>query len=465
MLMPHESAKRSKNAREWEPCFASALPNALLALTFASLDLHDLANARCACKRFSRVQAARARLVVPLDIRNDACMKLLNACNQGHVQNLAVASACVGDDLVTWASRCKNLKKLTLCEAVVTSLDPLRRCASLSQLTLVCVRSLTNLHSLTKPSCSANSVSSVSSVSSASLTDLTLERCQSLTEVGDLWALPALKRLVVANCEALENLRGCGRGAIEEIHAQGCVSLTNVGSLCGLRSLQVLNLDGCTALSDLWALKFLPGLRSLSMVDCYNVSDFAWLEMCVGLRSLNLENCCVGILPALSPELTKLDLSFCAHLTSIDSLKGCTRLKKLHVRNCAMPLGGLSPNLEELYASDHATINDTTCFAHLHALRVLDLHGCRFLDNLCGLHGCKSLRIVDLSDCPALEILCGLNSCAGLEMLSLQRCTSVKYISALAACRALETLDLTGCTQILPDQQTHVLHVDNVFGD
>jgi len=447
-MLEHFNAKRFKGAqRPWVTSF----PNALLNLTFAFLDLHDLANARCVCKLFSKAQAARARLIVPLDIRNEACMKLLRACEKGHVENLAVASARVGDDVVAWASSCKNLKKLTLCEAVVTALTPLTRCAHLSHLTLVCVRSLTSLHTL----------------SNASLTDLTLERCQLLTEVGEVgevWTSPNLKRLTIANCEALEAIKHFN-ARLTEIHAQGCIGLRDirgVRSMHNLNSLQVLNLNGCTALSDVWPLYGLSELRSLSMVDCFNVDDFAWLEKCTQLRSLNLEGCSVGVLPALSPELTKLEINFCVRLTSIESLKGCTRLKKLYARNCSVPLDGLAPNLQELYASDHATVNDTACCAHLHALRVLDLHGCPMLDNLCGLHGCKKLAIVDLSDCPSLEILCGLNSCVKLEMLSLQRCASVKYISALASCAALETLDLTGC-EIAAGEAQHVLHVDNVF--
>jgi Leucine-rich repeat (LRR) protein len=451
--------KRVKGAQRAE-C-AGTLPNALLALTFAFLDLRDLANARCACKLFSKAQAARARLVFPIDIRNAACNKLLNACSKGHVENLAVASARVGDDVVAWASACKNLKKLTLCEAAVTSLAPLKRCASLTHLTLVSVRSLTNLDTLTEPPEKAHNARIAGCLN---LTDLTIESCQSLTEVGNLWTLSGLKRLIIANCEALKVFGYFGSSGLRYLNIQGCVSLQDIDTLQGMQSLETLILDGCQALNDLYAFHRLPlNLRSLSMVDCFNVSEFTWLERCVGLRSLDLENCGVVVLPDLSPELTELDLSQCTSLICIKSLKACTRLKKLSLRNCSVPLDGLSPNLKKLYASNHTSVEDTACFANLHALHTLDLHGCRLLDDLWGLRGCTRLKIVDLSDCPALEILCGLHACAELEMLSLQRCGRLKYISALSTCRALETLDLTGCVQLVPGEVDHVLHVDNIL--
>jgi Leucine-rich repeat (LRR) protein len=173
-------------------------------------------------------------------------------------------------------------------------------------------------------------------------------------------ALSMATRLSLNNCDTLSDLDAVrGLDALISLHVPNATELVDVRGLTELPSLRLLNLGGCRKAEGLPVLGSLTQLAYLDLRG-WTIPSLTALADLTALRTLFLRGCRhVADLDTLArfTDLRYLDLSHGPSLTRADSLVGLTHLKNLALAECT--------SLENIDA-----------LAHLPNLATLDLRGC-----------------------------------------------------------------------------------------
>ena len=191
-----------------------------------------------------------------------------------------------------------------------------------------------------------------------------------------------------------------------------CRSLVSVKPLSACEAFDELDLTGCTGLTSIEGLAGKPvGGTEVSLH-----SDV--------LTSLS------GLLPALGPTITKLDLRG-ALLRDLVGIESARNLKRLVV--LGTPVTDLAPlcslvQLEEIDLCDNTALIDAGPLGALPHLNRVDLAGCRKLERLPA-RWLASLEFLELTGCESLQSLDGLPE--SLTGLDLRGCSSLRSLDGL----------------------------------
>jgi hypothetical protein len=104
-----------------------------------------------------------------------------------------------------------------------------------------------------------------------------------------LKSLPALQRLALSNCTALQNVDALkSLTALQVLYLDGNTALHNADALKSLPALQYLELRGCTALQNVDALKNLTTLQGIGLSGCDKIPAAALRELRAALPNTDI---------------------------------------------------------------------------------------------------------------------------------------------------------------------------------
>ncbi len=160
------------------------------------------------------------------------------------------------------------------------------------------------------------------------LEELTITSCDALPDVRGIRGAKRLKKVELRSLNGLESLEGLqGLPALRDLFVTS-ESLTHLGALVDLPALKEVWLSGCRSLSNYGALAALPQLKRLYLNESSHIKGLSALRDLAGsgIEELSLR---------WSRGLSSLDgIEALGALRSLD-LRGCERLKRL------APLGSL----------------------------------------------------------------------------------------------------------------------------
>ncbi len=186
----------------------------------------------------------------------------------------------------------------------------------------------------------------------------------------------------------LDELKDCKN--ISDLDLSCCGKLQNVNGLAGNKKIRYLKLHafrkmGITSNSVLKrnqlpvGLDKIQNLSSLDLSDNGYLTDIGLLSKCLHLTSLDLSSCSLQNVDVLAnlPNLTSLNLRYCASLQNVDVLANLTNLTSLDLRECN-------------------SLQNVDVLANLPNLTTLGLCWCKSLKNVDGLANLPNLTSLNL---------------------------------------------------------------------
>ena len=269
-----------------------------------------------------------------------------------------------------------------------------------------------------------------------------------VTDIGGLRGCPELMHvsLVCSDVRNIDVLRTCT--SLQCLILDDCRDVADIRALATCTSLMHVSLVNCASVANIAPLASSRAtLQHLDLYKCASVGDVSVLkEGFASLEFLNLHSCRgVGSVEALvgCPSLIFVDLSMCDALTNVDVLAGCPFLKELSVDGCSKIAsigGGVFASTLERLSLRGTAIADLVCVARCTALRWLDIGRCTALTDLGrSLTGLVSLKMLNLGFCASVSGVLDLTGCRMLENLVVSH-TSVIGIDPPAS---LETIDIS----------------------
>ncbi|OWM84880.1 hypothetical protein CDL15_Pgr027667 [Punica granatum] len=333
------------------------------------------------------------------DLSNLINLKHLYLSDGSHLQGFPTndPSMLVQDPSPWWIGALSRLETLQLSLSKITALpSDLSELSRLRKLVLSCVdlkcllqlpsslstlyigncksmttlSNLSNLKNLTELELLHSAISEVEGLEGLeSLQVFDAIYCK-LRKLDGLEKLESLRRLILRNCEFLEQLPNLSNlRKLKEFKLRDCELLREIQGLDRLESLEELQISKCRFLEKLPDLSELKMLRSLEIENCDKICEIQGLDM---LESLE-----------------ELQISECRSLEKIPDLSGLKKLKVLKIESCEQ-------------------ISDIPGFAELESLENLKIIQCKSMEKLPDLSNFRRLKSLDIEDCEKIREIVGL---------------------------------------------------------
>lgn len=308
---------------------------------------------------------------------------------------LRLGRGCVATDLKVALKEMSQLEALSI--AGMEDVSELSVLPGLPRLERLCLRSLTNLRSLTGVE------------RFPAIRRLHIFCCGRLTDVSAIKSLNSLDCLEINDCASLRDLGELGR--LEKLEWISIVELPvqALDALVGLPALTTLKISECGQLEDVSALSSVPNLRYAELSVPHGK---LWKAMSAGLSVLHFRSTGLSNVDELRShtELRELDLSGSEPFTDLRPVSDLTKLRTLAIDSCQgvrdlVPTGTLS-GLQKLVVGNPYQRVDTKALGQLVNLESLVAPGTIF-ESLEFLVRLARLRHLDLSAC---DLSCSLPS-------------------------------------------------------
>lgn len=229
---------------------------------------------------------------------------------------------------------------------------------------------------------------------------------------------------------------------IKYLNIYGCYNLNEFCLLSDdLKNLVELDISYCKKITKL---PYLEHLETLKMMGRRKISNIEILAKYKRLKHLDIHGCSQ---PVYLPDLLSLETLFAGHCHNIHDtiLHNSGRLKKLSINYC---------------------IEITKIPDSLFNLKILNIEGCKDINNIDVLGNYKKLEVLDISRCsqitklpiiPTIKML-NIAYCYGiselplglknLEELRMRNCKGIKKIDILENSPRLKYVDIRGCKLI-----------------
>jgi internalin A len=167
------------------------------------------------------------------------------------------------------------------------------------------------------------------------------------------------------------------------------------------------------------------------------------------------------------PQLTQLRIPNCSELMDLSGLLNMENLSLLNLSGCKSldNLKVLEPviSITELYLLNCESLSTLDGISRLQKLSKLELATCKSLENVDALSGLASLRSLNLAGCSSLTTIQCINDLASLEELTLSYCTSLQTLNGLSGMLNLAILNLAGCSSLSEvNELNHLLNLRNL---
>jgi hypothetical protein len=160
-----------------------------------------------------------------------------------------------------------------------------------------------------------------------------------VTTLDGLRELPALKRLVIEDCAALEDTRALADlPGLQEVTVFGCPGVRRLDGLAESKGLRVVDTRHLAQLEDIAFIRSLPKLRELGLTAC-GVRDWTPLSTAAGLETLILDRSGFSDLSLLTglKRLSMLALAGCRGLRDLRPLKDLPSVQTLATSDSGVP--------------------------------------------------------------------------------------------------------------------------------
>ena len=264
-------------------------------------------------------------------------------------------------------------------------------------------------------------------------------RAVGLRDVDALCRSPRLQSVDLGANSELKRIDGLAPAAasLRSLHLGWCYNLESIESIEGARQLRRVVLNYCRSLVSVKPLSACEAFDELDLTGCTGLTSIEGLAgKPVGGTEFSLHSDVLtslsGLLPALGPTITKLDLRG-AMLRDLVGIESARNLKRLVVLGTAVtdlaPLCSLV-QLEEIDLCDNTALIDAGTLGALPHLNRVDLGCCRKLERLPA-RWSAPLESLDLIGCKSLQSLDGLPE--SLTGLDLRGCSSLRSLNGLPA--------------------------------
>lgn len=247
-----------------------------------------------------------------------------------------------------------------------------------------------------------------------SLNILMLRGCWKMKSLPySLGNLTNLESIVLDFCQSLERLPKSFGNLInlKNLNLHGCRNLTlSTETLGKISALEYLRLSNCSKIEDLPPQ--VANQRCLEFLDLSR-TNLRSLPSVIGklsnLKYLTIQSCnYLEEIGALPNALIDLDLSGCSKLSKIDeSLCNLQKLQMLNIGGCKsleeLPIIETLVSLEKLWASGCVKLKSIRGLASLTKLQILNVSGCLEIEELPGVEHLRRLEKLDASQCPKLQ--------------------------------------------------------------
>ena len=264
-----------------------------------------------------------------------------------------------------------------------------------------------------------------------SIGNYALQRCSSLTSVGDLSACTSIGAhafLECSNLTSVGNLSVCTAIGVRAF--QGCSSLTSV-DLSACTTIEACALLGCSKLTSV-DLSACTTIGSETFKECSSLTSVGDLSACTAIGDYAFLGCSsltsVGDLSACT-SIGNSAFYNCSSLTSVGDLSACTSIGDNAFQNC----------------SSLASVGDLSSCMSIggHAFR-----DCSSLTSVGDLSSCTSIGIWAFQNCSSLTSVGDLSSCTSIGDIAFRDCSSLASVGDLSACTSIGSSAFSGCSNL-----------------
>ncbi|MFS7959105.1 putative TIR domain, P-loop containing nucleoside triphosphate hydrolase [Helianthus anomalus] len=250
---------------------------------------------------------------------------------------------------------------------------------------------------------------------------LNLHSSRNLIKTPDFEGLPCLERLILENCESLEEIHpsiGYHKRLVY-VNMRACRGLKRFPPIMHMKKLETLNFSGCSKLQQF------PDIQS-------NMDSLVTLHL--GFTSIEI----------IPPSVAQ----FCTNLVSLD-LGSCSKLKRTEGNfHLLGNLKDLSLNLVSLDRSVSLKLPQFLC-----SLRKLDLSRCNLGDGEIpsNIYELLNLQLLNLSGNDFSRLPSGLSRIPCLKLLNLSHCVNLVELPELPSSIAILYAYRCGSLEIVKD--------------
>ncbi|KAJ0896143.1 putative TIR domain, P-loop containing nucleoside triphosphate hydrolase [Helianthus annuus] len=269
---------------------------------------------------------------------------------------------------------------------------------------------------------------------------LDLSYSQKLIKTPDFDGLPCLERLILENCESLEEIHpsiGYHKRLVF-VNMRRCSTLKSFPPIIHMKKLETLDLSHCNQLQQFSDIQSLPNLKILNLRSSLNLIKTPDFEGLPCLERLILWGCksLEEIHPSIGhhKRLVYVDIGYCKKLKRFPPIIHMKKLETLNLISCheLQQFPDMQSNMDSLVTLD---LSDTS-------IEIIPPSVGRF---------CTNLVSFNLSDCPRLKRIEGnFHLLRSLKDLDLSFCKGLSFqhdgsVSLPQFPRFLRKLDLRNC--------------------
>ncbi|XP_048129199.1 disease resistance protein L6-like [Rhodamnia argentea] len=334
--------------------------------------------------------------------------------------------------------RCSNLRRLPRLPSRLTSLN-LDECYSLCS-----IEDLSNLKNLSYLSIWSTAIMEIQGLGCLeNLQDLRLCSLGHVKILPVLSNLNKLRRLQVAYCGNLVEIRGKLPESLEILEIDTCESLRKLPDLSRLMELREVCIGECGSLIEIQC-ELPKSLEKLEIYFCKSLQKLPDLSSLMGLREVCIGECgnLVEIQGELPESLEELKISFCESLQKLPNMSSLMGLREFCVGECGSLVeiqGELPQSLENLEIRSCKSLQKLPDLSGLLGLREVCIEKC---GNLVEIQGelPQSLEELKISFCKSLQKLPNLSSLKELRRVEIDRCRklNMEAISSLCLEKSVE---------------------------
>ncbi len=310
-----------------------------------------------------------------------------------------------------------------------------------------------------------------------SIGNYALQRCSSLTSVGDLSACTSIGAhafLECSNLTSVGNLSVCTAIGVRAF--QGCSSLTSVDlsacttieacALLGCSKLTSVDLSACTtigsetfkecsSLTSVGDLSACTAIGDYAFLGCSSLTSVGDLSACTSIGNSAFYNCSsltsVGDLSACT-SIGDNAFQYCSSLTSVGDLSACTSIGGSAFHSCSSltSVGDLSSctaigNYAFRSCSNLTSVGDLSSCTSIGGSA---FYNCSNLTSVGDLSSCTSIGGSTFSGCSNLTSVGDLSACTSIGNSAFYNCSSLTSVGDLSACTTIGNNAFNGCSSM-----------------